>query len=98
MGDVYRARDTRLGREVALKVLPASFVGDPDRLARFERELVVAESRPDSLYMVFVTRAKCGSFPCFALFPRLGSRVRRWPARRVPRQPRSASHQLPSPR
>jgi len=38
MGEVYRARDTRLGRDVAIKVLPASFSTDPDRRARFERE------------------------------------------------------------
>ena len=38
MGEVYRARDTKLGREVAIKVLPASFAADPERLARFERE------------------------------------------------------------
>jgi len=38
MGEVYRATDTTLGREVALKVLPASFATDPDRGARFERE------------------------------------------------------------
>ena len=38
MGEVYRARDTKLGRDVAIKVLPASFAADPDRLARFERE------------------------------------------------------------
>ena len=38
MGEVYRARDTNLNREVAIKVLPAEMAGDADRLARFERE------------------------------------------------------------
>jgi serine/threonine-protein kinase len=38
MGEVYRARDTELGRDVALKVLPTAFHADPDRLARFQRE------------------------------------------------------------
>jgi serine/threonine protein kinase len=38
MGEVYRARDTRLNRSVAIKVLPASFASDSDRLRRFEQE------------------------------------------------------------
>ncbi len=41
MGEVYRARDAKIGRDVALKVLPDSFAGDPDRLARFHREAQV---------------------------------------------------------
>ena len=38
MGEVWRARDTRLNREVAIKLLPAGFAGDADRLKRFEQE------------------------------------------------------------
>ena len=38
MGEVYRARDTKLGRDVAIKILPRAFTSNPDRLARFERE------------------------------------------------------------
>ena len=38
MGEVYRARDTKLKREVAIKVLPSEFSGDPERLRRFRRE------------------------------------------------------------
>ena len=38
MGEVYRARDTRLNREVAIKILPAEFAQDADRLRRFELE------------------------------------------------------------
>src|SRR5436190_2091983 len=44
MGEVYRARDTKLNRDVALKVLPDSFANDPDRLARFQREAQVLAS------------------------------------------------------
>ncbi|HVS32900.1 MAG TPA: protein kinase [Thermoanaerobaculia bacterium] len=44
MGEVYRARDSRLGREVAIKILPPEFVADTDRMARFEREARVASS------------------------------------------------------
>jgi serine/threonine protein kinase len=38
MGEVYRARDTRLGREIAIKVLPRHLSGNPDLCTRFERE------------------------------------------------------------
>ena len=50
MGEVYRARDTRLQRDVAIKVLPAAFAADPDRQARFEREAqaVATMSHPNS--------------------------------------------------
>jgi eukaryotic-like serine/threonine-protein kinase len=44
MGEVYRARDARLHREVAIKILPDLFASDPDRLARFEREAQVLAS------------------------------------------------------
>ncbi len=44
MGEVWRATDTKLDREVALKVLPEAFANDPDRLARFEREAKVLAS------------------------------------------------------
>ena len=44
MGEVYRARDTKLDREVAIKVLPAALAQDPARLARFEREAKVLAS------------------------------------------------------
>ena len=44
MGEVYRARDSKLGREVALKVLAAEFSSDPERVARFAREAPVLAS------------------------------------------------------
>ncbi|MEP6769146.1 MAG: protein kinase, partial [Acidobacteriota bacterium] len=44
MGEVYRARDARLGRDVAIKVMPDALAHDPERLARFEREAQVLAS------------------------------------------------------
>ena len=49
MGEVYQAHDTKLGRDVAIKVLPAAFVHDPERLARFQREarMLAALNHPE---------------------------------------------------
>jgi len=44
MGEVYRARDTKLKRYIALKVLPEAFACDPGRMARFQREATYAQS------------------------------------------------------
>src|ERR1700719_824933 len=44
MGEVYRAKDTKLKRDVALKVLPEAFASDPERMARFQREAEVLAS------------------------------------------------------
>src|SRR5438552_10551410 len=44
MGEVYRAHDTKLARDIAIKVLPKAFVDDPDRLGRFRREAQVLAS------------------------------------------------------
>src|SRR5213082_2200122 len=58
MGQVYRGRDPRLGREVAIKVLPADIAGDADAVARFEREAraIASLSHPNILAIFDVGR------------------------------------------
>jgi serine/threonine protein kinase len=53
MGEVYRAKDTKLKREVALKVLLDSFAGDPERVARVQREAAVLASLHVRHYAAF---------------------------------------------
>ena len=54
MGEVWRARDTRLGREVAIKVLPPAFASDTERLARFRREAkVLAQLHHPNIASIF---------------------------------------------
>ena len=59
MGEVYRAEDTRLKRQVALKVLPAEMAGNPDRLRRFQREaeLIASLNHPGIVTIYSVEEA-----------------------------------------
>ena len=83
MGEVYRAHDSRLGRDVALKMLPESFAREPDRLARFEREarLLAALNHPN-IAAIYGFEAS-GSMPALVLElvegPTLADRLRDGP-------------------
>ena len=82
MGEVYRARDTRLGRDVAIKVLPAEFAADPDRLRRFQQEAraVAALDHPNILAIHDVGSASLS----FRVPPRRDEESGRGPARPDP--------------
>src|SRR3990172_6553515 len=69
MGEVYRARDTKLGREVALKVLPDLFARDPERLARFQQEarLLAALNHPHIAAIYELEEAVCEGPPAGGL-------------------------------
>ncbi len=87
MGEVYRARDPRLGRDVAIKVLPDHLTGDPSALARFEREakVLAALSHPNILTIFDVGSENGVSFvvmellPGETLFSRIAQRHPDWP-------------------
>ena len=65
MGEVYRAKDARLGREAAIKVLPASLAGDADRLKRFEQEARSASAlnHPNIVTIYDVGETADGPYP-----------------------------------
>ena len=85
MGEVYQARDTKLDRDVALKVLPEAFTSDPDRLARFEREAKVLASlnHPNIGSIYGLEEAEGGKFKALVLElvegPTLADRIRQGP-------------------
>jgi serine/threonine protein kinase len=62
MGEVYRARDAELERDVAIKVLPPSFAGDADRVARFEQEAktLAALDHPNVAHIYGIARGDGG--------------------------------------
>ena len=63
MGEVYRAKDGKLGRDVAIKVLPEEFVGNEERLARFKREAkVLASLNHQTLLPSTVSSSRGGRF------------------------------------
>ena len=85
MGEVYQARDTKLDRDVALKVLPEAFTVDPDRLARFEREAKVLASlnHPNIGSIYGLEEAEGGTFRALVLElvegPTLADRIAQGP-------------------
>jgi len=64
MGEVYRARDTTLGRDVAIKILPADFSADADRLARFRREAHVLAALNHPNLRAVISRKAATDKPC----------------------------------
>ena len=89
MGEVYQARDTKLDRDVALKVLPEAFTADPERLARFEREAKVLASlnHPNIGSIYGLEEAEGGKFRALVLEliegPTLADRIAQGPIRVV---------------
>lgn len=77
MGEVYRARDTRLGRDVAIKILPAEFSADANRLRRFEQETrcVAAINHPNILAIYDVGRHDGFPFLVFELLEGISLRA-----------------------
>jgi Tol biopolymer transport system component len=67
MGEVYRAHDTKLGRDVAIKVLPANFVNDPERLSRFQREARMLATLNHPNIATIYGLEQCGEVTCLVM-------------------------------
>lgn len=83
MGEVYQARDSKLGRAVAVKLLPEAFAGDPDRVARLEREarLLASLNHPNIAGIYGFEQSDRGSFVVMELVEgeTLAQRIARGP-------------------
>src|SRR5438132_1323038 len=83
MGDVYQATDSKLGRSVAIKLLPAAFASDPERLARFRREAQVLASLNHPNIAHIYGLEECGDTRCIVMElvegETLQARIRRGP-------------------
>jgi serine/threonine-protein kinase len=83
MGEVYKARDTKLGREVAIKVLPAAYVRDPEWVARFEREarMLAALNHPNIATIHGLEQSEDAHYLVMELVPgeTLAERLRKGP-------------------
>ena len=83
MGEVYQAHDTKLGRDVAIKVLPGSFVHDPERLSRFQREakMLAALNHPNIATIYGLEQSGGASYLVMELVPgeTLAERVKAGP-------------------
>ena len=81
MGEVYRAHDTKLGRDVAIKVLPEAFAHDPERLSRFQREakMLAALNHPNIATIYGLEQSNGTSYLVMELVPgeTLQERVKR---------------------
>jgi serine/threonine-protein kinase len=102
MGEVYRARDTKLNREVALKVLPPLLARDPDRLARFRREaqMLAALNHPNIAAIYGLEESEGVQALVLELVdgPTLADQVARGPLPWTRRSPSDARSPLPSKR